>query len=229
MTVSSGELAYFPCSLDGVYGIPRWKIDNTTMTISYHHNELPVDHWFNQTGLIVLADPSKNGWTYSCLLVQFINGGDIAQQKGPFLLTVTEGESWDNESLITINFVIGTNASPINVQRGPHVFEMHTIIAPDSIWTASWQNMPMTEGSYKLRYFACDSQTSLPEITISPSCVNTTVAGLGSIGNQLLEVQVCSSDNVCGFQPPSIATPGTIEPQNVVGVNYGNNGKSKAI
>ena len=102
------------------------------------------------------------------------------------------------------------------------MFGMHAVSASNS-WTASWLSMPMTEGSYKLKYFACD-QTSLAEITILSSCVNTTVAGLGSSGNQLLEVQVCSADNVCGFQPlAAIATPETIEPQNVVGVNYENN------
>ena len=89
VTVSNGELALFNCSADSFQGIPRWQINGVT----YHHNELPVDHWFNQSGLVVLADTSKNGWVYKCSIEWFQNGIKSTTPSNPATLTVTEGEA----------------------------------------------------------------------------------------------------------------------------------------
>lgn len=87
--MSNGELAYFACSGDNALEIPRWRIDGNV----YHHNELPADHWFNQTGLIVFADTSKDGWNYRCILDQYSNGEKSILISNPVTLTVTEGET----------------------------------------------------------------------------------------------------------------------------------------
>ena len=82
----------------------------------------------------------------------------------------------------------------------------------------------MTVGSYKLNYFTCDG-TSLANITTPTTCKNTEVSGLGVTGNKLLEVQVCSENGVCGFKLPPAIAQGTVEPQNVIGVDYDSQGK----
>ena len=107
-----------------------------------------------------------------------------------------------------------------NALRGPNVLEMQASLSGQS-WKAHWRSTPTTVGQYRMKYFTCNT-TSVADIAVTPSCRHSAVAGLGMTGNKLLEVQICLANDNCGFQPPA-GTQATIEPQNVVGINYGSN------
>ena len=63
LTVGIGEDAFFPCTYSGTTTSPVWRIGDNTYTL----RDLPVNHNFNNSGLIVAeVNSSNNGWAYSC-------------------------------------------------------------------------------------------------------------------------------------------------------------------
>lgn len=222
--MNAGEIALFECSgNDTVKGLPQWTINDNT----YHHNRLPADHWFNESGLVVLATETKNGSTYRCrfLYYEIYLGSPsyVDEASPPAVLTVlSAGKLCIDyiQKLYSIAHHTGASLSDSVDQRGPHVLETLTYPGTGSLRT-QWCDTPATAGSrgYRLNYFTCDG-TSLATFTTPATCTNTEVSGLGMTGNKLLEVQVCPESGVCGFRLPTALAPGTVEAQNVIGVNY---------
>lgn len=94
-TVSAGEFAFFACSPPSTLKeLPLWVINFE----NYHYNELPRDHWFNETGLLVLATEDKHHSSYQCNFISVILNADnstrhesVSLPSNPAILTVMPG------------------------------------------------------------------------------------------------------------------------------------------
>ena len=74
VTVPEGVDVFFPCSYQGISGVPTWRISKQVFISS----DLPPKHSFNGSGLIVHnVDLSLNMTSYSCFFSVYQGGGTI--------------------------------------------------------------------------------------------------------------------------------------------------------
>lgn len=86
VTVGVGHEAYFPCKYNGSNILPYWNISKASGWDVVPTNRLPLKHYFNGTGLIVMdVDESHNMTSFSCIFQVF-----------------------DHDSLTIVNSVSGT-------------------------------------------------------------------------------------------------------------------------
>ena len=75
VTVNEDTDAFFPCTYNGTYGVPTWRINNNDFVTS----GLPPKHSYNGTGLVVHnVDFSLNNYSYSCFFEVYGGQGQIS-------------------------------------------------------------------------------------------------------------------------------------------------------
>ena len=82
VTVNENTDAFFPCTYNGTYDVPTWRINNNVFVTS----GVPPKHSYNGTGLVVHnVDFSLNNYSYSCFFVVHAGQGlfmDIESNTG---------------------------------------------------------------------------------------------------------------------------------------------------
>lgn len=68
MTVGNGKDAFFPCTYNGSFSFPFWRIANQ----EYSPDNLPLKHYLNNTGIIVSnVNIMMNMWSYTCVVYTY--------------------------------------------------------------------------------------------------------------------------------------------------------------